>query len=114
MADGAMERVWYEAGPYGNLAHVVIRQENGYAAPSYQTPQTYAAPSYQVPQTYAAPSYQTSQAYATPLYQAPQAYAKLAPKMHYNYEERNIYTPQTYAAPVQTYQTHQTYSAPTY
>jgi len=46
---------------------------------------------------YAAP------AYAAPAYAAP---AYVAPKMH-NYEEQNIYVPQTYAAP-------QTYAMPTY
>ena len=139
MADGAMERVSYEAGPYGNLAHVIVRQEGGYAAPSYQVPQTYAAPSYRKKrsadypapaQMYNAPSYQTyakvapkmhynyeeqniyvAPTYATAAYAAPQTYAKLAPKMHYNYEEKNIYVPQTYVAPVQTYQTPQTYAA---
>ena len=41
--------------------------------------------------------------YAAPAYAAP---AYVAPKMH-NYEEQNIYVPQTYAAP-------QTYAMPTY
>jgi len=41
MADGAMETVSYEAGPYGNLEHIVIRS-NDYAAPvhSYAAPRT--------------------------------------------------------------------------
>ena len=77
MADGAMETVTYEAGPYGNLEHIVIRS-NDYAAPTYSAP-AYSAPSY------SAPAYH------------PQTY--VAPKMHYNYEEKNIYVPQTYAAP---------------
>ena len=77
MTDGALHSVTYDANSYGNLAHVVIRS-NDYAAPSYSAPvHTYAAPSY------------------------------VAPKMHYNYEEQNIYVPQTYAAP-------QTYAMPTY
>ena len=90
MADGAIHSVTYDANSYGNLAHVVVRS-NDYATPAYSAP-SYAAPSY------AAPSY------ATPSYSAP---AYVAPKMHYNYEEQNIYVPQTYAAP-------QTYAMPTY
>ena len=84
MADGAMETVTYEAGPYGNLEHIVIRS-NDYAAPVH----SYAAPTYSAP-AYSAPSY------SAPAYH-PQTY--VAPKMHYNYEEKNIYVPHTYAAP---------------
>jgi hypothetical protein len=98
LADGAMnslQTVNYDANDYGNLAHVIIRQ-NSYVAPAYSAPvQTYAAPSYSAP------------SYSAPTYSAP---AYVAPKMHYNYEEKNIYVPQTYAAP-QTYAP-QTYAAP--
>jgi len=88
MADGAMHSVTYDANDYGNLAHVIVRQNN-YAAPAYSAPaQTYATPSYSAP------------SYSTPSYSAP-SYA--APKMHYNYEENNVYAPQTYATPMQTY-----------
>ena len=92
MADGAMETVTYEAGPYGNLEHIVIRS-NDYAAPVH----SYAAPTYSAP-AYSAPSY------SAPAYH-PQTY--VAPKMHYNYEEKNIYVPHTYAAP-------QSYAAPSH
>ena len=96
MADGAMHSVTYDANDYGNLAHVIVRQ-NSYAAPAYSAPvQTYATPSYSAP-AYSAPSY-SAPAYSAPSY--------VAPKMHYNYEEKNIYVPQTYAAP--------SYSAPAY
>ena len=113
MADGAMHSVTYDANDYGNLAHVIVRQNN-YAAPAYSAPvHTYAAPSYSAP-SYSAPSsaapkmhynYEEKniyvpQTYAAPSYSAP-AYA--APKMHYNYEENNVYAPQTYATPMQTY-----------
>ena len=116
MADGAMHSVTYDANDYGNLAHVIVRQNNyaapSYSAPSYSTP-TYSAPSYSAP-AYSAPSYvapkmhynyeekniYVPQTYAAPSYSAP-AYA--APKMYYNYEENNVYAPQTYAAPMQTY-----------
>ena len=113
MADGAMHSVTYDANDYGNLAHVIVRQNN-YAAPAYSAPvHTYAAPSYSAP-SYSAPSYAAPkmhynyeekniyvpQTYAAPSYSAP-AYA--APKMHYNYEENNVYAPQTYATPMQTY-----------
>jgi hypothetical protein len=102
MADGALHSVTYDANSYGNLAHVVIRS-NDYATPAYSAPvHTYAAPSYAAP-AYAAPSY-AAPAYSAPSYSAP---AYVAPKMHYNYEEQNIYVPQTYAAP-------QTYAMPTY
>ena len=58
MADGAMESVTYEAGPYGNLAHVIVRQ-NSYAAPVYTAP----APVYTAPApVYTAPA---------PVYTAP-------------------------------------------
>ena len=90
MADGAIHSVTYDANSYGNLAHVVVRS-NDYATPAYSA-SSYSAPSY------AAPSY------AAPSYSAP---AYVAPKMHYNYEEQNIYVPQTYAAP-------QTYAMQTY
>ena len=87
MADGAIHSVTYDANDYGNLAHVVVRQ-NSYAAPAYSAPvQTYAAPAYSAP-SYSAP------AYSAPAYVA---------KMHNNYEENNVYAPQTYAAPIQTY-----------
>ena len=118
MADGAMHSVTYDANDYGNLAHVIVRQ-NSYAAPAYSAPvHTYAAPSYSAPSystpSYSAPSYvapkmhynyeekniYVPQTYAAPSYSAP-AYA--APKMHYNYEENNVYAPQTYATPMQTY-----------
>ena len=113
MADGAMHSVTYDANDYGNLAHVIVRQ-NSYAAPAYSAPaQTYATSSYSAP-SYSAPSYAAPkmhynyeekniyvpQTYAAPSYSAP-AYA--APKMHYNYEENNVYAPQTYATPMQTY-----------
>ena len=113
MADGAMHSVTYDANDYGNLAHVIVRQNN-YAAPAYSAPaQTYATSSYSAP-SYSAPSYAAPkmhynyeekniyvpQTYAAPSYSAP-AYA--APKMHYNYEENNVYAPQTYATPMQTY-----------
>jgi hypothetical protein len=65
MADGAIHSVNYVANDYGNLAHVVVRQNN-YAAPvqTYAAPvQTYAAPV----QTYAAPSY-SAPAYTAPTY----------------------------------------------
>ena len=46
MADGAIHSVNYVANDYGNLAHVVVRQNN-YAAPAYSAPvHTYSAPSY--------------------------------------------------------------------
>jgi hypothetical protein len=111
MADGAIHSVNYVANDYGNLAHVVVRQNN-YATPAYSAPvQTYAAPV----QTYAAPSYSApAETYAAPSYSAPAysaAHTYIAPKMHYNYEEQNIYVPQTYAAP-QTYSAPQVYSAP--
>jgi len=131
MADGALETVDYEAGAYGNLAHVVVRQSSyptsTYAAaqPTYSTPHSvykrsvsYGAPSYmsytapKMASTYAAPSYghsmyKRSASYDSPSYAAPAqtysapaaAYVKVAPKVHYNYEEKNIYVPQTYAAP---------------
>ena len=71
MADGAIHSVTYDANDYGNLAHVVVRQNN-YAAPAYSAPvQTYAAPVYSAP------------AYAAPMH----------------YEENNVYAPQTYSAP---------------
>ena len=35
MADGAMHTVKYEAGPYGNLAHVIVRHDS-YATPTYK------------------------------------------------------------------------------
>ena len=76
MADGALETVDYEAGAYGNLAHVVVRQSSyptsTYAAaqPTYSTPHSvykrsvsYGAPSYmsytapKMASTYAAPSF---------------------------------------------------------
>ena len=113
MADGAMHSVTYDANDYGNLAHVIVRQNN-YAAPAYSAPvHTYATPSYSAP-SYSAPAYvapkmhynyeekniYVPQTYAAPSYSAP-AYA--APKMHYNYEENNVYAPQTYATPMQTY-----------
>ena len=105
MADGAIHSVTYDANSYGNLAHVVVRSNDyatpAYSASSYSAP-SYAAPSYAAP-SYAAPSY-AAPSYATPSYSAP---ASVAPKMHYNYEEQNIYVPQTYAAP-------QTYAMPTY
>jgi len=70
MADGAIHSVNYVANDYGNLAHVVVRQNN-YAAPAYAAPvQTYAAPvqTYAAPvQTYAAPSY-SAPAYTAPTY----------------------------------------------
>jgi len=112
MADGALHSVTYDANSYGNLAHVVIRS-NDYATPAYSAPvHTYSAPSYSAP-SYSAPSY-SAPAYSAPSYSAPSysapaysAPAYVAPKMHYNYEEQNIYVPQTYAAP-------QTYAMPTY
>ena len=65
MADGAMESVTYEAGPYGNLAHVIVRQ-NSYAAPVYTAPApvyTAPAPVYTAPApVYTAPA---------PVYSAP-------------------------------------------
>ena len=56
MADGAIHSVDYVANDYGNLAHVVVRQNN-YAAPAYSAPSD-SAPAYAAPvQTYAAPAY---------------------------------------------------------
>ena len=83
MADGAIHSVNYDANDYGNLAHVIVRQ-NSYAAPANSAPaQTHAAPSYSAP-SYSAPSY-------------------TAPKTHYNYEEKNIYGSKSYTAPKTTY-----------
>jgi hypothetical protein len=66
MADGAIHYVNYVANDYGNLAHVVVRQNN-YAAPAYSAP-SYSAPAYAAPvQTYAAPSY-SAPAYSAPTY----------------------------------------------
>ena len=125
MADGAIHSVDYVANDYGNLAHVIVRQNN-YAAPAYSAPsQTYAASSYSAPaytapsysasaETYVSPSYSapaktyTAPSYSAPSYSAPHTY--MAPKMH-NYEEKNVYVPQTYAAP-QTYSTPHVYTAP--
>ncbi len=75
MADGALETVDYEAGAYGNLAHVVVRQSS-YAGPTYVgAGSTYSTPHsvYRRSVSYGAPSDNS--------YHRPTSYA--APKIHY-------------------------------
>ena len=64
----------------------------------YAQPMTYAAPKMRY--AVAAPTYRRSMYKRSSDYGAgSMTYAKEAPKMHYNYEEKNVYVPQTYTAP---------------
>ena len=101
----------------GCLGLVSGRPTSRYTAsmPVYGSRMSYAQPTY-AGKSYSAPAYGHSiykrsvsyeapaaaQTYTDPAadYAAPvETYAKIAPKMHYIYEEKNIYVPQTYAAP---------------
>ena len=73
-------------------------------AQSYSAPSpSYSAPSYVAPKMHY--NYEEKNIYVPQTYAAPSysAPAYAAPKMHYNYEENNVYAPQTYATPMQTY-----------
>ena len=85
----ARQSVDYEAGAYGNLAHVVIHQQS-HTEPAYPA----SAPAYPAPHS----AYKRSVSYGAPSYSQPMSYA--APKMHYGSA--------SYAAPAKSY------SAPSY
>jgi len=109
MADGALETVDYEAGAYGNLAHVVVRQSSyptsTYAAaqPTYSTPHSV----YRRSVSYGAPSYMSYTApkmhYAAPSYIAPASTYAAPSYGHSMYKRSASYGSPSYAAPAQTY-----------